>query len=111
MRVDIDAKLDPLALGVAVGVVSGVAIFMATVILLIKGGLVVGPTLSLLGHFLYGFEVTWGGALVGFLEGGLGGFAIGYLSALLRTWSIKTYAQFKRWRGEAARRRHLLDKV
>jgi len=54
------AKLDPLALGVAMGVVSGVAIFIATAILVIQGGPVVGPTLSLLGHFLYGFEVTWG---------------------------------------------------
>ena len=105
------AKLDPVALGVAVGVVSGFSIFIATAILLIKGGPVVGPSLSLLGHFLFGFKMTWSGGLVGFLEGGLVGFAIGYLSALLRNWSMKTYAQFKRWRGEAARRRHLLDKV
>jgi hypothetical protein len=105
------SKLDPVALGVAIGTVSGLVIFIATAILIIKGGPVVGPRLSLLGHFLLGFQVTWGGSLVGFLEGGLGGFAIGYLCASLRNWGMKAYAQFMRWRGEAARRRNLLDKV
>lgn len=105
------AKLDPLALGVAVGMVSGLAVFVATAILLIKGGPVVGPRLSLLGHFLLGFKMTWGGALVGCLEGGLAGFSIGYSGASLRNWSMKAYAKFNRWRDEAARRRDLLDKV
>lgn len=105
------ARLDPVALGIAVGTVSGLVLFMMTALLVIKGGPVVGPTLSLLGHFLYGFEVTWSGALVGFLEGGLGGFAIGYLGASFRNWGMKAYAQFIRWREEAARRRNLLDKV
>jgi protoporphyrinogen oxidase len=105
------AKLDPIALGIAVGTVSGFVIFMMTAILIIKGGPVVGPTLSLLGHFLYGFEVTWSGALVGLLEGGLGGFAIGYFSASFRNWCMMGYAKFMRWRGEAACRRNLLDKV
>jgi hypothetical protein len=105
------AKLDPLALGVAVGVVCGFTLFIATAILLIKGGSVVGPSLSLLGHFLIGFKMTWSGALMGFLEGGLVGFLLGYLSASLRNWSMKVYAQLMRCRGEAARRRNLLDKV
>ena len=105
------AKLDPLALGVAVGMVSGLAVFVATAILLIKGGPVVGPRLSLLGHFLFGFKMTWGGALVGCLETGLAGFWIGYSGASFRNWSMKAYAKFNRWQGEAARRRDLLDKV
>jgi len=105
------ARLDPVSLGIAVGTVSGLVLFMMTALLVIKGGPVVGPTLSLLGHFLYGFEMTWSGALVGFLEGGLGGFAIGYLGASFRNWGMKAYAQFIRWREEAARCRNLLDKV
>ena len=103
------AKLDPVALGVALGTVSGFLIFLATAILVIKGGPVVGPMLSLLGNFLYGYDVTWGGSLVGLIEGGLGGFAIGYLGATFRNWGMKAYALFMRWRGEAARQRHLLD--
>jgi protoporphyrinogen oxidase len=105
------ARLDPVALGVAVGTVSGLVIFFATAILVIKGGPVVGPTLSLLGNFLYGFDVTWGGALVGLLEGGMVGFGIGYLGASFRNWGMKAYAQFMRWRAEAAPRRNLLDKI
>lgn len=105
------ARLDPFALGVAVGAVSGFAIFAATAILLIKGGTVIGPRLSLLGHFLFGFQMTWGGALIGCLEGGLIGFSIGYAGASLRNWSMGAYAKFRRWREETDRRRHLLDKV
>ena len=105
------AKLDPLAMGMAVGIVSGCAIFVATAILLIKGGPVIGPRLSLLGHFLFGFNMTWGGALLGFLEGGLVGFSIGYAGASLRNGSLRAYAKFRRWREETDRRRHLLDKV
>ena len=101
------AKLDPVAMGVAVGTVSGLLIFIATVMLVIKGGPVVGPNLSLLGNFLFGFDVTWGGSLVGLLEGGIGGFALGYSGASFRNWGMKAYAQFMRWRAEVARRRHL----
>jgi hypothetical protein len=105
------AKLDPVAMGVAVGTVSGLLIFMATAILVLKGGPIVGPNLSLLGNFLFGFQVTWGGSLVGLLEGGIEGFAIGCMGASLRNRTMTAYAKFKRWRGEADRRRDFLDKV
>jgi protoporphyrinogen oxidase len=105
------ARLDPVALGVAVGTVMGLVIFMATLVLVLKGGSVVGPGLALLGNYLIGFEVTWSGSLVGLVEGGLGGFAIGYVSASLRNWGMTTYAHYMRWRGEVIRRRNLLDKV
>ncbi|MCB9774910.1 MAG: NAD(P)/FAD-dependent oxidoreductase [Nitrospiraceae bacterium] len=103
------AKLDPVAMGVAVGSISGLLILIGTVILVLKGGPVVGPNLSLLGNFLFGFQVTWGGSLIGFLEGGVGGFALGYSGASLRNWSMQAYAKFIRWREEVNRRRNLLD--
>src|SRR5262249_55520273 len=56
------AKLDPVALGAALGVVSALTLFLASATLLLKGGSTVGPTLSLLGQFLIGFEVTWKGS-------------------------------------------------
>mgnify|MGYP001367910496 CR=1 FL=1 len=105
------AKIDPVALGVAVGVVSGFGIFMASVVLLLRGGSAPGPTLSLLGNYLFGFEVTWGGAVIGLLEGGLLGFAVGALAAGLRNWTLTGYAKFVRWRAERDDRRHLLDKM
>lgn len=105
------AKIDPLALGVAVGVVSGLGIFMASAILLLKGGPVVGPMLSLLGNYFLGFDITWAGAFLGLLETGLVGFAVGALAAGLRNWALKVYAKIVRWRGTRDDRRHLLDKM
>ena len=75
------AKIDPLALGVAVGLVSGFGIFLALAVLLLKDGPVVGPTLSLLGNFLFGFEPTWKGALIGIGEVGCMGFMVGAFAA------------------------------
>lgn len=105
------AKIDPFALGVAVGVVSGLGIFLASAALLLRGGSAPGPTLSLLGNYLFGFEVTWGGAVIGLFEGGLLGFAVGALAAELRNWTLMGYAKFVRWRAERDDRRHLLDKM
>lgn len=105
------AMLDPVALGVALGVVSGLGVFLASAVLLVKGGSVVGPTLSLLGTYLFGYEVTWPGAFIGLFEAGLIGFGAGALGAGLRNWALKTYARFVRWRNEVERQRDLLDKV
>lgn len=105
------AKIDPLALGVAVGVVSGLGIFMASVALLLRGGPAPGPTLSLLGNYLFGFDVTWPGAIIGLFEGGLLGFAVGSVAAWLRNWMLTLYAKMVRWRDERDDRRHLLDKM
>ncbi|MDO9117012.1 MAG: NAD(P)/FAD-dependent oxidoreductase [Nitrospira sp.] len=105
------AKIDPLALGLAVGVVSGLGIFLASAVLLLRGGAAPGPNLSLLGNYLFGFEVTWAGAVIGLVEAGLLGFAVGALAAGLRNWTLTGYAKFVRWRAERDERRHLLDKM
>lgn len=105
------AKIDPFALGAALGMVSGLGIFAASAILLLRGGPVIGPRLSLLANYLPGFEVTWTGALIGFFEGGIWGFAVGALAAGLRNWALKLYAKMVRWRQDREDRRHLLDKI
>jgi len=105
------AKLDPLALGAAIGAVCGVGLLLATVVLLLQGGPVVGPTLGLLRHYLPGFEVSWTGSLVGLIEGGVAGFAVGYFGAWFRNWGMKAYAYMVQRRAEAEARRNLLDKI
>ncbi len=105
------AKIDPIALGAAFGLVSGLYLFLATVVLLLKGGAVIGPTLSLLNNFFYGYEVTWTGALVGFAQACAAGFALGCGGASIRNWVMSGYAYFVRRGAEAASRRDLLDKV
>lgn len=103
------AKLDPLALGVAIGVVTGIGLLLATVVLLLKGGTFVGPRLGLLRNYLIGFEVTWAGALIGMIEGSVGGFTLGYLGASLRNWGMKAYAHLIRRRVETQAAGKVLD--
>lgn len=105
------ANIDPFALGIAVGVVSGLGIFMASAVLLLRGGPAPGPNLSLLGHYLFGFEVTWAGAVIGLFEAGLLGFAVGGVAAELRNRTLRLYAKIVWWREEREDRRHLLDKM
>jgi protoporphyrinogen oxidase len=105
------ARLDPLALGVAIGSVSGLGLFLATGALLLQGGPVVGPTLSLLAHYFIGFRVTWTGALIGMMEASVGGFLLGYVGAWLRNCGMAAYASLVQQRAAAEARRDLLDKV
>lgn len=85
------ARLDPLALGCALGLVWGVLIFLATAILLLRGGQPVGPTLGLLGQYFIGYSVSWTGAFIGSLYAAFLGFLTGCAFALLRNLLIFFY--------------------
>lgn len=85
------AKLDPVALGTAVGSVVGGGIFSATVILLAKGGHHIGPKLSLLSQFFPGYSATWTGSLVGLLYGFLTGFLFGFCFACSRNIAMRLH--------------------
>ncbi|MEE3329951.1 MAG: hypothetical protein VX246_03695 [Myxococcota bacterium] len=76
-------RLDPVALGAGVGVMSGVALALMTVVLLIRGGQHVGEHLTRLGYFLPGYTVSWPGVGVGFIDALVVGFGIGALLAAL----------------------------
>jgi hypothetical protein len=77
------ARVDPLAMGAAVGIVSGVGLSVATAVLLLQGGFLVGFHLGRLSFYLPGYSVTWPGVLVGLLEGGVAGAALGMVLAWL----------------------------
>jgi hypothetical protein len=98
-------------MGGAVGMVSGAGLFLATIILLLKGGTVIGPNLSLLNNYLIGFEVTWKGAFVGFIEACVIGFIIGYVFAWLRNSGMSAYAALVKRRAAQQTPRDFLDKV
>jgi len=74
---------DEVALGGAFGITATAVLALATVFLLSgpNDGLV--PMLSLLGNYLFGYAVSWPGLLVGMVEAGLGGFALGWTVARL----------------------------
>ena len=79
-------RLNGVILGIVLGLVIGLGIFIATIILLIKGGEPVGPHLALLGQYFIGYRVTFAGSLIGFLYGVLFGFVLGYVIASLYNW-------------------------
>lgn len=65
--------------GFVLGFLFGFGLFLATIILVMKGGDVVGPHLGLLAQYFPGYRVTFLGSLVGFVYGFLTGFAIGWV--------------------------------
>lgn len=81
-------RLNATVQGMVTGVIMGLGVFIATNWLLLKGGEVIGPHLSLLGHFFIGYRVTFVGSLVGFAYGFACGFIGGYLVASLYNWIV-----------------------
>ena len=82
-------RLNTIVSGIVTGLVIGLTVFLATVFLVIKGGEVVGPHLSLLGQYFIGYDVTWPGSLIGFAYGFGCGFGIGYSVARLYNWLVE----------------------
>jgi protoporphyrinogen oxidase len=103
------ARLDPVALGIAVGTVAGLGFFLATVYLLLKGWYMVGPNLALVRHYFIGFTPTWTGAFIGTAYAGIIGFTSGLLVAGLRNWCLAAYAALLKRRAEAQTRGDILD--
>ncbi len=74
-------RLNATIQGVAIGLMAGLAMFIATNWLVLKGGPVVGPHLGLLAQFFPGYRVTFLGSLIGFAYGFICGFIGGYFLA------------------------------
>ena len=70
-------RLNGRAWGIALGMLGGVGLFLATIVLLLKGGDNVGQHLGLLGQFLPFYTVTWHGAFIGFIYAFFIGYAVG----------------------------------
>jgi hypothetical protein len=83
------ARLNSKVLGLVLGILFALLIFVATNWLLIKGGPVdkfgnqiVGPHLQLLGQFFIGYKVSFLGSLIG----AAWGFVLGTISGSLIAW-------------------------
>lgn len=103
------ARIDCTTLGLAVGILFGAGIFIATNFLVLKGGERVGPTLLLLNHYFYGFSVTFGGSFVGLTYGFISGFTLGWLIAFLRNCIVKIYLHYIKFKGRVASLSKFLD--
>jgi hypothetical protein len=86
-------RLNAVVQGLVTGLLAGLAIFVATNWLILKGGPVVGPHLALLGQFFIGYRVTFVGSLIGFAYGFFLGFAIGYGVARIYNWLVDVRAR------------------
>ena len=103
------AKVDAIAFGISTGVVCGLGLFAATIVLLIKGGENVGANLSLLSQYFPGYSVTWTGSIIGLIYALLAGFAAGWTLACVRNLSLAVYAYgVKLWANLSGN--HFLDR-
>jgi hypothetical protein len=86
MEQDIDRallRLNGRAWGIALGLLLGGGLFLATNLLVLKGGDPVGPHLSLLGIYLPGYRVTFMGSLLGFVYLFVVGYGLGRMLAMV----------------------------
>jgi protoporphyrinogen oxidase len=84
-------KLDSMAFGISIGALSGVILFLATLLLVFKGGDVVGPILGLLRNYFPGYSVSPAGSLLGLTYGFVSGFVGGWIFAFLRNATMFLY--------------------
>ena len=76
-------KLNARAWGIALGLLFGLGLALATLVLVFRGGTEVGPHLGLISIFLPGYSVSVVGALIGFAYMFVIGYAIGRLIGLI----------------------------
>jgi len=78
--------------GLTLGIVCGLALFLATNSLVVKGGATVGPHLALLSQYFIGYRVSFPGSFIGFLYG----FALGTLTGSFIGWFYNKIAMIGR---------------
>jgi protoporphyrinogen oxidase len=77
-------KLDRMAFGLSLGIAAGILLFLATLILVLRGGDPVGPNLQFLSYYFPGYSVTAPGSMLGLAYGFVVGFIGGWSFAFLR---------------------------
>ena len=78
-------------LGLSLGLLFGLGVFIATNWLVLKGGKVVGPHLQLLSQYFIGYRVSFLGSFIGFAYG----FAVGTFSGSLIGWIYNKITKFR----------------
>ena len=93
------AILNAKMLGLILGLLLGLAVFTATIWIVLKGPqlneagqYVMGPHLQLLSQFFIGYSVSFTGSIIGFLYG----FALGTICGSLIGWTYNNIVSFRR---------------
>lgn len=71
-------RLNARAWGIALGLLFGLGLFAATIVLVLKGGPAVGRHLGLLSAFFPGYRVTLAGSFIGFVYAFVIGYGVGW---------------------------------
>ena len=103
------ARLHKRAFATAVGTSTGLALWGATLLLVVTGGEVGGTTLSLLNQFFWGYSVTGLGAVLGLIYGFIVGFTGGWFFGLLRNGLTAIQFNLLRTKADRIHIRNLLD--
>jgi protoporphyrinogen oxidase len=106
---EIFPRVDRVALGIASGAVSGILLSLATLILVLKGGPVIGPHLGLFGQFFPGYSVTIRGSALALAYGFTAGFVSGWGFAVLRNVSLLLSFAVLRGRAQLGLLRRLFE--
>jgi|KBSSwiStaDraftv2_1062776.scaffolds.fasta_scaffold05032_6 hypothetical protein len=77
------ARLNARAWGIAVGLLLGGGLFLATIFLVARGGINVGQHLILLRAYFPGYSVSIVGSFIGFVYGFVLGYAIGRIVGMV----------------------------
>ena len=93
------ARLDRTALGISIGALCGLAVFVMTNFLILKGGEHIGQNLQLLSQYFIGYKVTFIGSLIGLVYGFVFGFILGWSTAFLRNLFISIYIHIVKLRA------------
>ena len=72
-------RINARAWGISTGLLFGLGLFMATNLLVVRGGPNVGQHLNLLSIYFPGYSVTFIGSLIGFIYAFVVGYAVGRL--------------------------------
>lgn len=76
-------RLNAQAWGIAFGLLAGLSLFLATIVLVLKGGPNVGAHLRLLSVYFPGYRVTTGGAFIGFAYSFVVGYGLGRIVGMV----------------------------
>ena len=104
------APVDRRAFGAALGTVCSLAVLLLTLVHLLAPP-ARGLPLELLSQYWPGYDVSWGGALVGVAWAFAIGFVAGWCAALVRNLVITAWLLITRGRYEVAATRDFLDRI
>ena len=85
------ARLNGRAWGIAFALLGALGILVPTWVLVVQGGAQMGQHLALLGVFLPGYSVSFGGGLIGFVYGFVIGYGLGRLVGTVYNHMLPTH--------------------